>query len=74
MTIKLINCKPKLEAMGIYMEQTGSGDLLYQRLSEKVLVLAWEYNFQEDMLIVEVEEGTVIPDMSEFGELVEDGY
>jgi hypothetical protein len=75
MMITLINCKPYLEALGIYMEQTGSGELLSEKLSEKIAWLSWEYNFRDYTLYISVEEGTVIPDLSEFGEVVtNDGY
>jgi hypothetical protein len=65
----------KLEAMGIYMEQPNSGNLLGEKLSEKIVWYSWDYNFPEDRLAISVEDGTEIPDLSEFGELVEnDGF
>ena len=75
MTITLINCKVKLEAIGIFMEQIGAGELLGEKLSGKIVWLSWGYNFPNDTLTIEVEEGTEIPDLSEFGELVtNDGF
>lgn len=73
--ITLINCKLKLEAIGIYMEQTGSGDLLTAKLSEKTSEWSWwQYDFQNDTLYMEFYEGVEIPDLSEFGELVTDDH
>lgn len=68
--ITLINCRQKLEALGIYMEQSGSGELFGEKLSEKLVWMSWEYNSQSDTLTISVEEGTEIPDLSEFGEVV----
>lgn len=71
--ITLINCKLKLEALGIYMEQIGSGALFEQELVKKIPnYISWEYDFAKDRIIIWVEEGTEIPDMSDFGELVVD--
>lgn len=69
-TIILINCKLKLEALGIYMERIGSGALFEQELIKKVPYLSWEYDFEQDKIIVWADEETVIPDLSEFGEVV----
>jgi hypothetical protein len=52
------------------MEQTGAGELLAERLSAKLTYLSWEYYFRQEMLIIYVEEGTEIPDLSEFGEVL----
>jgi hypothetical protein len=68
--ITIVNCKSYLEALGIYMEQTGAGELLAERLSAKLTYLSWEYYFRQEMLIIYVEEGTEIPDLSEFGEVL----
>lgn len=71
--IALINCKLKLEALGIYMEQIGSGALFEQELIKKIPnYISWEYDFAKDQIKIWVEEGTEIPDMSDFGELVMD--
>lgn len=68
--IILINCKLKLEALGIFMEQRGSGALFEQELVKKLTYLSWEYDFMQDQIKIWVEEGTGIPDLSEFGEVV----
>lgn len=70
-TIILINCKSYLLAIGIDMELRGSGELFTEKLTEKLPdYQGWEYNFSEEKLIIWINEGTEIPDMSEFGELV----
>jgi hypothetical protein len=71
--IRIINCKMSLEAMGIYMEQIGSGAMLGEKLTEKVPYLSWEYNFPRDELYISVDEGIEIPNLSEFGEVVDYG-
>lgn len=72
--ITLINCKLKLEALGIFMEQRGSGALFEEKLIEKLIYLSWEYDFAQDQIKIWVEEGTIIPDLSEFGEVVADEF
>lgn len=67
--ITLINCKVKLEALGIYMEQRGSGDLFSEQLSQVLNYLSWEYDFSSDTILIWVEDGTEIPDLSMFGEV-----
>lgn len=52
------------------MEQMGAGELLAERLSAKLIYLSWEYYFRQETLIIYVEEGTEIPDLSEFGEVL----
>jgi hypothetical protein len=70
--ITLINCKAKLEVMGIYMEQTGSGAILGEKLSERLVWTWWGYYFEDERLEIGIEDGTEIPNMSDFGELVTD--
>jgi hypothetical protein len=68
--IILINCKPHLEALGIYMERIGSGNLFEQELVKKIPnYISWEYDFAQDRIIIWIEDGTEIPDLSEFGEV-----
>lgn len=68
--ITLINCKLKLEALGIYMEQIGSGALFTDALTQKMPYISWEYDFAQDMIKIWVEDGQEIPDLSEFGEVL----
>jgi hypothetical protein len=69
--ITLINCKLKLEALGIYMERIGSGALFEQELVKKIPnYVSWEYDFAQDQIKIWVEDGTEIPDLSEFGEVL----
>lgn len=52
------------------MEQIGSGALFTDELSRKIPnSLSWEYNFVQDQIKIWVENGTEIPDLSEFGEV-----
>jgi hypothetical protein len=69
MTITLINCRVYLEALGIYMERMGSGELLSEKLSERVIWMSWGYNTPEDTLTISVEDGTEVSSLSEFGEV-----
>lgn len=70
MRIKLINCDVKLKAMGINMEDIGSYDRLGIELSKRMAYLWMEYDFPPlDYMLIDVEEGTEIPDLSEFGEV-----
>lgn len=71
--ITLINCKSKLEELGIFMERIGSGAVFEEKLVQKLTYLSWEYDFAQDKIIIWVEEGMEIPDLSEFGEVVVDG-
>jgi hypothetical protein len=68
MQIKLINVATK----GIDLT-TGEGvDNLCARLQATVSLQSWDYNFAEDIITIEVPDGTVIPDLSEFGEVQND--
>jgi hypothetical protein len=66
--IILTNCKPYLEAMGIYLEQVGAVDLLSSKLAERLTLDGWEYDFYESKLIIYTNETEV--DMSDFGGVV----
>lgn len=70
MQIKLINCNSHLLASGIDMSVIGADALLVEKLSSKFAILAWEYDFTPDTLLIDVEDGTIIPDMSDIGEVV----
>jgi hypothetical protein len=73
MRIKLINCDVKLKAMGINMEDIGAYDRLCTELSTRLSYLCVEYDFPPlDYILIDVEEGTEIPDLSDFGELMEE--
>jgi hypothetical protein len=74
MMITLLNCKPHIEALGIDMQQTGSNELLGEKISEKVTWLSWEYNMRDYILYITVEDGIEVPDLSELGEIQNDGY
>jgi hypothetical protein len=70
MILTLINCKERLEAMDIYLEN-GENDKPTNKLLEKLTIYAWSYAVAEDMLSVEVPADIEFtPNMSEFGELV----
>lgn len=71
--ITLINCKQKLEAMGVFMELIGSGAIFSDILTRKIPYLSWEYDFALDKILIWVDDGMSIPDLSEFGEVVLDG-
>lgn len=72
MQIKLIDCNTRLLAIGIDMQPIGSGELLSIKLTEKFPYETWEYNYISDSLLLTVADGTIIPDMSEIGEVVPD--
>lgn len=70
MQITLINCRTKLQVQGIDLI-TGNGvDTLCMRLQEIVPCQSWGYSFQNDSLTIEASDGTAIPDMSAYGEVV----
>jgi hypothetical protein len=70
MRIKLINCDSRLKAIGINMEDIGSYDRLGIELAKRMAYLWMEYDFPPlDYMLIDVEEGTEIPDLSEFGEV-----
>jgi hypothetical protein len=70
MRIKLINCDARLKAIGINMEDIGSYDRLGIELEKRISYLWMEYDFPPlDYMLIDVEEGTEIPDLSEFGEV-----
>jgi hypothetical protein len=56
------------------MQQTGSNELLGEKISEKVTWLSWEYNMRDYILYITVEDGIEVPDLSELGEIQNDGY
>lgn len=72
MQITLINCKAKLEALGIHMGQVGAWDKLRDTLSTKVPILSAEYSHADQTIVIWVDDATVVPDMSDLGELVTD--
>lgn len=72
MRIKLINCDAKLKAMGINMEDVGAYDHLCVELSKKLIFTCVEYDFPPlDYILIDIEEGTEIPNLSDFGEVSE---
>lgn len=68
--IILVNCKSKLEALGINMEAIGSGEILSNSLINKLPFVTWDYSFMDDKMTIYVEDAVFIPDLSEFGEVV----
>lgn len=73
MRITLENCDVKLKAMGIDMELVGSFDLLQAAMSARLTYTGIEYNFPPlDVMYIDVEDDTVIPDLSDFGTVVPD--
>jgi hypothetical protein len=72
MRIKLINCDVKLKIMGINMEDIGSYDRLCVEMAKRLPFVGLEYDFPPlDFILIDVEEGTEIPDLSDFGEVTE---
>lgn len=73
MRITLINCDVKLKAMGIDMQAIGSFDALQVQLSTRLSYTGLEYNFPPmDCVYIDVEDGTEVPYLSDFGEVVTD--
>lgn len=66
MQIKLIN----VAAKGIVLVIGAEVDNLRTRLQAVVPLQSWGYSFAEDTLTIEVTDGTAIPDLSQFGEVV----
>lgn len=70
MRITLINCSPKLAVDGIYMEQVGAFDKLYNEMIQRLPLVGLEYDFLSDSILIDADEGTIIPDLSNFGEVL----
>lgn len=69
MFIKLINCNSKLLAQGIDLSKS-ENVALNNSLITMMPVIQWNYMFDTDSLLIEVQDGTTIPDLSSFGEVV----
>lgn len=62
----------KLKVMGINMEDIGAYDRLCVELAKRLSYLCVEYDFPPlDYILIDVEEGTEIPNLSDFGEVAE---
>lgn len=72
MNITLINVAEKLMAQDIILDDGAGVDALDARLHELMPVASWGYNFPTDSLSIEVPDGTFIPDLSRFGEALND--
>lgn len=71
MQITLINCLAKLQALGINMNSGNGVDALCsQLLSDMPDMQSFGYGFAEDTLTIEVPNGTSIPDLSSYGQVV----
>jgi hypothetical protein len=73
MIIRLINVKNKLIPSGIILEN-GDNDRLTERLLSSIpsVPLSWNYTNDNDTLRLDVPDGTAVPDLSAFGEVVVD--
>lgn len=71
MQIKLINCDVNLKGnFGIDMQAIGSFDQLCTQLSAKLPFLNVEYDYPPlDYILIEVQDGIIVPDLSMFGEV-----
>lgn len=72
MIISLKNCYNNFLKMSIDINEIGAGEKLTEAISSKVDFLSWEYKYHDDILTITTDENTVIPDMSEFGEVIID--
>lgn len=71
MDITLINCNSKLLILGIDMNAIGSFDKLWLEISNRLPFNGLEYDFPPiDQIIINVDDGTTIPDLSDFGEVL----
>jgi hypothetical protein len=71
MQITLGNCNVKLLVLGIDMNAIGSGALFTDQLTPILPNYeSWEYDFEFDQLKIWVPDGTEIPDLSKFGEVL----
>lgn len=58
--------------MGIDMDAIGSYERLCAELTKRLSYLCVEYNFPPvDCLLIDVDDGMDIPDLSDFGEVVD---
>lgn len=71
MQIKIINCDVNLKTnFGIDMQAIGSYNRLCEDMSAKLPLLNLEYDYPPlDYILLEVEDGITIPDLSMFGEV-----
>jgi hypothetical protein len=71
MRITITNCDVNLKAnFGIDMQAVGSYDRLCEELTNIVPCWGIEYDYPPlDLILFDVEDGTVIPDLSQFGEV-----
>lgn len=76
MQITLINCQPILLPQGIDLWNGVGMDAFNSKLSELFPVWNfWNYGVDgEDKMIIEVPDGSIIPDLSSIGEVVADDY
>lgn len=71
MQITLINCNVRLLALGIDMQAIGSGNLMNDVVSAKLPnYQSWGYDYITDTVTITVPDDSVIPDMSDLGEVV----
>lgn len=70
MNITLINCSPKLALKGIYMEEVGAFDKLYDQIYTKLPFTGLEFDFSTDSIKITVDNDTPVVDLSDFGEVV----
>lgn len=69
MTITLINCGDKISTLGIDINAIGGWDQLRNQLNAKISLLSSGYDIDSQTITIEVEDGSLIPDLSMFGEV-----
>jgi hypothetical protein len=69
--IKLIDCNARLLALRIDMNDVGSYEILCNFLKLRMPFIGVEYDFPPlDYILIDVDEGTIIPDLSDLGEVI----
>lgn len=71
MRITITNCDVNLKAnFGIDMQAIGSYDRLCAEMANRITYLGLEYDYPpSDYILLDVEDGMAIPDLSPFGEV-----
>lgn len=67
MIVTLTGCKDNLPNLGINIDISGNWDKLRDAITTKVPLLSSSYDITDDILTIEVADGTILPDLSEFG-------
>lgn len=65
----LLNCTPKLKAMGIDPTVSGWGDSLTSKLKAYVTLAGWDYDYVSDTLKITPVDGTTVSlNITDFGD------